>query len=499
MPSASPPVPRRPAPRPLWRLWWRLRAWHRVLVGGLLALLLLPFGALCCYAQPYWDDYDYATLVTRLGSQWAAHKFLYLNHTGRYFAIWFTRSNPLVYGWPAGVRALSGCWLAGTALAQALALRVLACRRLGWGAAAGWSAVLLLAQLYAMPSPHSAFYWFSSAMVYDPPAMLGLVWPVLVLQSLRARRRWQRLAWYGLAALAMLAVAGALELAWLLLAWSLAWLCYHSYRRADGPALRRWAGLAGLTLLAGVVIGAAPGNLVRLHHDGPGLGIPLWKMAGRALLQTAMFLTEPRQLVALVLVPLLLGRLAYRYRHLRPAGLRLPLAAGVAYVVGGVALQMLFLSLSTWGYPAVRVLNFIWFGVFFGWLLVLWAALPEAAPNPAIRLVLRLRLPALLLALLLAGGGTERAAWREWLENAPAWGRQLAARDAAIRQARAAGARQVAVPPLVGIQPQYVLILGETLSPQASARYNQDAATWYGLDSLRLSRPGLAPADVRVH
>jgi hypothetical protein len=44
-----------------------------------------------------------------------------------------------------------------------------------------------------------------------------------------------------------------------------------------------------------------------------------------------------------------------------------------------------------------------------------------------------------------------------------------------------------------------VLILGEPLSEHASARYNQSAATYYGLDSLRLTRPGLAPADVRVH
>jgi hypothetical protein len=505
MPSANPPAtlasptaPLAPAGTRLQRLAWRLRGWHRVLIGGGLALLLLPYLALAFYNQPYWDDYDYATLVARLGSQWAAHKYLYLNHTGRFFALWFTRVNPLTYGWPEGVRVLSLVWIGATGLAQALALRVLSRGRLGWWAAAGWSAALLLGQLYVMPSPNSAFYWFSSAMVYQPPAILGLVWPVLVLQSLRARRRWARVAWYVLAAVVMLCVAGAIELSLLLLGWSLAWLCYLAYRRADRPALRRWLGLAALTLVAGVVVVAAPGNLVRLHHDGPSLDIPLWKVAGRAVLQTVMFLTEPRQVTALVVAPILLARLGYRYRHVRPAGLRLPLAAGLAFVVGGVVLQMLFLSLTTWGYPAVRVLNFVWFGLFTSWLLVLWAALPDGSSLNE-RLIRRLRLPALLYVLVLAGGGPERAAWREWLENAPRWQRQLAAREATIRQARAAGARMVSVPPLVGIQPQYVLILGETLSPQASARYNQDAAKWYGLDSLRLSRPGLAPADVRVH
>lgn len=481
-----------PSASPLVRFWLARRRW---LIGPGLALLLLPYLALTRYTQPYWDDYDYADLLARLGSHWAAHKYLYTHHTGRFFAIWITRLNPLGYGWPAGVRVLSLGWLAGTALTQAWALRVLTRQRLDWAAALAWSAVLLLALLCSMPSPYAAFYWFSSAAVYQVPAIVGVVWPAAVLQSLRATHSWARMGWLGLAAVALLMMAGSLELALLLLGWALAWLGYLAWRRADARALRRWLGLAGLALVAGAVVVASPGNAVRLHHDGAGPAVPLWLILGRAVLQTIVFLTEPRQVTALVVLPLVLARLGYRYRHLRPAGLRLPLPAGAAFAVGGVALQMLFLSFVAWGYPAVRVLNFLWFGLLTSWLVVLWAALPDA-PGPATRLALRLRRPALLYGLLLALGGPERAAWREWLGNGPAWQRQLAAREAAIR---AAGQREVAVPPLVGITPQYVLILGEPLSDRASARYNQSAAAYYGLDSLRLSRPGLPPADVRVH
>ncbi|MVN75361.1 hypothetical protein GO988_03390 [Hymenobacter sp. HMF4947] len=468
-----------------------------MLVGGGLALLLLPYLALAFYNQPYWDDYDFAALVGRLG-QWGAEKYIYTTHTGRFFTILLTRLNPVAYGWPQGVQLLSLGWLGATGLAQALALRVLARQRLGWGAAGAWSVALLLGHLYVMPSPYAAFYWFSSAVVYQVPAILSLVFPVAVLQSLRAGSRWGRIAWYTLAVGAMLGVAGALELSLLLLGWALAWLCYLAYRRADRPALHRWLGLAGFALVAGVVVAAAPGNLVRMHEEHLGPAIPLWKVLGRAVVQTYMFLTEPRQVTALVVAPLLLARLGYRLRHLRPTGLRLPLRWGLCFVLGGVGLQMLFLSFTAWGYPAVRALNFMWFGLFTSWLVVLWAALP-AGPSSTCQLLLRLRLPALLYVLVLVGGGPERAAWREWFENAPAYRRQLAARDAAIRRARQAGAHEVAVEPLQGIHPQYVLILGETLSARASASYNQDAARWYGLDSLRLSRPGLEPADVRVH
>ncbi|QKG52785.1 hypothetical protein [Hymenobacter sp. BRD67] len=169
------------------------------------------------------------------------------------------------------------------------------------------------------------------------------------------------------------------------------------------------------------------------------------------------------------------------------------------FVLGGLGLQMLFLSFTAWGYPAARTLNFLWFSLLSSWLLVCWATLPAEGPRRPGPLLRRLRLPMLLYVALLAGGGTERAAWRELLENAPAWQRQQAARTAAIEAAKQAGVREVSVEPLRGIHPQNVLIIGETLSPDARARHNQDAARWYGLDSLRLSRPGLEPANVNLH
>ncbi|WP_151088849.1 DUF6056 family protein [Hymenobacter baengnokdamensis] len=480
------------------RLLRRVWPWRRWLLGGLLALLLLPYVALCLYSQPYWDDYDYAALARRVG-QWPAQRYLYMHFTGRYFTLLLTRLNPLAYGWLPGFKWLSLGWLGATLVVQALALRVLARQRLSWRAAAGWSGALVLAQLYVMPSPYGAFYWFSSAVVYQVPVILAMLFPVAALQAGRAPHFAGRAAWYAVAALALLGMVGSNELALLLAAWFLGWCCWLSYRRASYPALRRWLGLAAVALAGALVVVLAPGNAIRLQHENPGLAIPLYKVAGRALAQTLLFLTEPRQLTALLVLPVLLAQPAYRYRHLRPAGLRLSAGQGVLFVLGGLGLQMLFLSFTAWGYPAARTLNFLWFSLLASWLLVGWATLPAEGPRRPGPLLRRLRLPVLLYAALLAGGGTERAAWRELLENAPAWQRQQAARTAAIEAAKQAGAREVSVEPLRGIHPQNVLIIGETLSPDARARYNQDAARWYGLDSLRLSRPGLEPANVNLH
>ncbi|GAA4505106.1 hypothetical protein GCM10023172_32450 [Hymenobacter ginsengisoli] len=61
--------------------------------------------------------------------------------------------------------------------------------------------------------------------------------------------------------------------------------------------------------------------------------------------------------------------------------------------------------------------------------------MPSASPLIRFWLARRRWVVGLGLALLLALGGPERAAWREWLGNGPAWQHQLAAREATIRAA----------------------------------------------------------------
>lgn len=475
----------------------RVLSTYKTLLSCGLSLLLLPYIALAFYAQPYWDDYDFVNMVRHYGSHWKACQYLYLNHTGRFFTLALACCNPLTYNWPAGIKVVALATLLASGWVQAVVLRVLTRQTMSWGAALRWGAALLLVELAVLPSPNSAFYWFSGSMVYQIPVLLQLLWPVAALQSLRSDSRYGRVGWYTLAAVLVLGAAGANELSCLLLGWSLGWLSYLAYRRANYRALRCWLGLLVLALVAGIVAVAAPGNLARLHHTGGGTTATYWVAAKQAVRSTYLLFTEPKLLVALLVLPVLLAPLGLRYRHLRPKRLRLPLLAGCLFAIGGVGLQMLFLGFIAWGYPAVRTLNFIGLGLLFSWLIVLWAALPErAAPfKQHYRGVWALA----LVCVLLLGSMAERAAWYEWLHNADAWQQQLTKRETIINQATQLGVRQVAVPPLTGIEPQYVLILGETLSQQASASYNQDAAHYYRLDSLRLNSAGLPPADVRLH
>ena len=167
-----------------------------------------------------------------------------------------------------------------------------------------------------------------------------------------------------------------------------------------------------------------------------------------------------------------------------PASLRLPLRWGLGIMLGGVVLCMLLLSRVAWGYPAARVLNLLWQWTLLGWLLSLWLARPLIPPAPWVR---HLRRPLLLWAALLALGGS-RAAWLELLTNAPTWQQQQQARQAVLA---ARPSSQLLLPPLHGLHPHGIVVPGETLDKAASARPNQDAAAYYGLDSVRVAQPAL--------
>ncbi|SMB80549.1 hypothetical protein SAMN00120144_4006 [Hymenobacter roseosalivarius DSM 11622] len=485
----------------------RLRTWRRWLVvyksyglAVVLAVLLLPYLALCFYNQPYWDDYGNAALARDRG-WWPTLGHLYKTWTGRYTAgLWLTLLNPLTYGWEAGIRWFALALFMATGAVQAFALRTLTRDRLGWGAALVWSGVWLLGQLYTMPSVNSGFYWFASTVTYQVATLLLVLVPVACLRAGRAVGSWTPASWYALAVAAAVGVAGSNEVALILLLWLLTILTIRTWLHSPARAgdRHRWLGLLLVTLVAGAVAVLAPGNSARLVYEGKGVSPGAIGMVAQACKFTLIFLSEPRQLTALVVAPVLVGGLGFRLRPWRPAGLRLPLPLGIGIVLIGLWGAFLLLSRTT-GYPAVRTLNPLWFWLLSGWLLALWAALPD---GPSLqeaqwrRCFVLLRAPVLVYVALLSVGGVERAAWNEWLWNASSWKAQLEARSRVIHAARARGQRAVIVEGIQILTPRYVLVLGEPLSDNPGSDLNRAVADWYQVDSLWVQRPYLKEFDL---
>jgi hypothetical protein len=477
--------------RPMKR--WVVRQRGRV-TGLALALALLPFFALSFYNAPFWDDFGMALMVRQEGL-WQAQKAFYLNWGGRYATCFVqTLGNPLSYGWLGGMHLVPLLILGGTLAALYLSLRELSNRRLSRATAGRAAALLLLLCLAWMPTIYPLFYWFCASTGYQLGIILMLLIPVAGLRALRASTAVPRRSWYGLAQLSTVVVVGLNEIALLLLGWLLLVLVANTWRRGQRRAAACWGGLLATGVVAGTVAVLAPGNWVRMYG-------PTGKATAQALqLGTVLryggenvvaFLTKPTHVMALLLLPLLLGPLLVRVRHARPAGFRLPLWAGIGMLGAGVGISFLFHALITPNPPPGRTASFIWLWLFLGWAAVLWAAVPPQVPAEVRRALRYGQRLAVCVTLLLLAAGVERNAWTEWLRNAPTWRAQNEARFAQMQQASRRGQRVLVVEPFSGIVPRHVSILGENLfhHPNNSFQHHNNDVTahWFGLDSVDMS------------
>lgn len=470
------------------RLFDRARRFRLLLAAVVLSLALFPFFALSFYNQPFWDDFGNANLVRTLGL-WGAQTELYTAWTGRYASSFLlTALNPLSYGWIEGLHFTPLLLLAGTWGALGFVLRTLSCRWLGWQSLFCWTALGLWWLLFWLPSPYAAFYWFAAGMVYQAPIILLLLGFGLALRALRARRPAGAGGWFALAAGCVVCTVAANELALLLTGWVLGILSGLAWWRGQRKQAYCWSGLLLIAVAAGVVSVLAPGNFVRLSSQAlPGNG---FRIVGQSIRLTFLFLAEPSQATMLLLSPVLFGPLGWQLRPYRPAGLRLGLVAGVTVIFGGLALCFLFLVLTGIGMPPARTANFLCSWLCISWLAVLWAWLPP--DTVAIRaLVAGVRWPVLLYVAAVGATGLESRAWRELLSNARPWQQQQSSRYQQLAAAVKAGHRTFDAAPIRIMIPQNLLIVGETVFPNASMHSNRVMAGWFGLDTLTCTRPQL--------
>ena len=474
----------------------RVRRWPW-LTGGLLGLGLLPFLGLAFSNVPFWDDFGMAMLVREQGL-WGAQQVFYHTWGGRYgTALLQTVGNPLAYGWVGGFRFTPLVFLGGTGLALYLNLREFSRQRLAPVPAGQAAALLLLLALGGMPTIYPMFYWFTAATGYEAGIILMLLTALGGLRALRATSAAARWGWYGLAQGSVIITVGLNEIALLLLGWTLLVALAASWHAGRQRAAATWGGLLASAVGGGLVALLAPGNQVRMYgahhavHSHPPLNII--GALRFAIDYYTTFLSQPTQLLVLLLTAALLGPLLVRARHGRPAGFRLPLAAGVGILVVGGWLGFLFYALVNKNPPPGRTQSFLWLWLLAGWVAVLWAAVPTQVPAAGRRALGGLQRAAAVLAFFWLAVSLERPAWTEWLRNAPAWRAQHEARFAQMRAAARAGQSTVTLAPISGLVPRRVAIMGETLfynpTPDNSVqRSNNDlTARWFGLDSVRLS------------
>ena len=473
---------------------WVARYRFSVLGTGI-ALCLLPFFALSFSNFPFWDDFWMAGLVRRIGF-WSTQENFYMTWGGRYStALLQTIFNPLVYNWIDGFKYSPIIMLGGTMFSVLLGIRELSNGYLSNSASLRWAALVLLLHLAWMPTIYPAFYWFVGSVGYQVAVILMVLVLMAGLRALRAKNLWARYGWYLFALVAVAGVVGLQELAILLMGWTLLLLTVVSWRNGYRRAVHCWGGLLLCAVIGGGVSVFAPGNLVRLGSNTAS-HLNSVQVLAIAFEQLMTFLAHPNQVFMLLFTPVLFGQLLLRTRHHRYAGFRLPFLAGVFFLLGGLAVCFVFFAfISHYGMPN-RTLNFVWSWLFLGWLLVLWAAVPEQHVHRMQHALSLVQYPVSALVILVLIVGIERRAWTELIKNAPLWKVQNNQRFEQFRAAARAGRHTVEVSAFSGFVPRHIAIIGETLNPgdrsSANRHNNRVTANWFGLDSITV-RPPILP------
>ena len=471
---------------------------HKILFANLAILfLLLPFITLSFYNQPYWDDYGNAVLTMQKGA-WGAQAELYATWTGRYGSSFLLAVlNPLRFGWMHGLILVPLVLLLATGLASMLLLKVVSGPCLSWPRAGMWAGVLLLLYLCSMPSVYSAFYWFTSAMVYQAPAVLFLLFPATTLLFMRSPSA-SRYGWYAISLLCVIFISSSNEVSMFILLWSLALTCAVCYgRKSTRRYVVTWFVLFMAAGAAGVVSLLAPGNFMRRAYVGS-FRRSYVTAVDKTAHDVAALVLDPAHLLLLVLLVFLFYKLGWKLRSRNPFRLYVPLPISAAAILIGLFLGYGLLALTVQVSPA-RCVNFLWFWLINAWLLALWFAIPVTKTQQNQRRFIYSLSPAVLGIVVILAGGRVKDAWRELSVNASSWKQQHEERYAAIAEAKRKGEKVVIVPPTSGIAPRFVSIIGEDISTVSSQHINLVTAKWFAIDSIKIQRYDLPRADSNYH
>ena len=243
---------------------------QNLLITVSLLLVALPFVALSFFSHPCLDDILDAVMVRKLGF-WAAQKYFYVSHTGRYTTtVLLALVNPLIYTrlenswWPM---ALS--FMLGTLLVLRLCLGTLL--RIPNGAAWRGAGLLLVLWLSYAPGQAEGLYWFTGAYTYIASAWLVFLWLAAFARYKVVRQRGQSGLGWGAALVGLtMAVAGTTEPVAFPFLLSLLAGALLSWWRSRSLFL---AALAALALVGSIVSFTAPGNFVRMSSMGESFGV----------------------------------------------------------------------------------------------------------------------------------------------------------------------------------------------------------------------------------
>jgi hypothetical protein len=443
----------------------RTTQWLGVVKGALLLLLSLPLLALLylgSFSRFLADDYCTRATLLDLGF-FGSQANWYLNWSGR-FSFTFLMNLTQLLGpsfTPIMVWITVLLWLGVLTVTLKAMLRAIS-GATSWGISLLLGSLILGATVNGAPNLYQSLLWHTGVVTYVVPLILGTAYLGWLARLLFSESSKGSYSWVWALSLSWTFIAGGFSETYVsmqtagLLALSIA--SYVPRWRRNLSPIRNvvLAGLAG-SLLSMLVIGVSPGSQARLSlmpDPGSLLSVVGWSVRNTFAFVTKAIIGAPITSLLAILLPI------YVAAFLRPASKGVSASSqqtsgsttDLIIVIPATTLLLIFASifpsvLATSAYPAERALVVTQYALIFS--MVLWGFTIGHVGRESIRRWVRARhrglvwLAALVLTLTLISAFASTQRIVAWLPDAREFSQDWDRRDASIREAKAAGFREL--------------------------------------------------------
>lgn len=463
------------------------------LVWGAAVLTLFPFLVLAFVNSPMADDFWYGTLVHKYGLLRSQVEW-YHGWGGRYTSTAIISTYAWVTDLGGGLVLIP--FITMLAIHVSIVLLIVSLADIVPRRAAWYAFVFLAVYVANMPRPASGLYWLAGVGVYQPGAVLFLLFSIGLLRlSKGLDGSTSRILLTTACCVLSVIVIGTNELAMLSILFLCSLMLASSIWRRHASRLPLGAVML-VSLAAAFVVISAPGNDVR-----SGESLFAWGQAVPALansvfegVQTLVAWSLNSTLLALTVLFLPISgahRGDWNIGRMLPSPWLVPACWLLLLLMFFYPTQLAF-GIA----PPDRALNAIYLLFLVAWfssILVIVQA--KDAPRLAEIPIHLLRAAYIVLAVGLLCQGNVYTAVKDVVLRAPTHARQLEDRSRRISEARASGLSEVILPPLSAPPfSTWIWDIGEN-SAHWSNRY---FAAFHGMESARVEGPGDSATETSI-
>lgn len=237
---------------------------------------LLPLFLLSIYNQPCNDDYNYAIRDINLNFI-SANIDTYLTLSGRYFATFISRINPLIYHSFEAYKFYTVILLIAFLFSIYYFISTFSKSILNKSTQISLTSLLCIVYIVQCPSVSQAFYWFSGYAAYTFPCILF----ICLLGNLLKRNN---LILTIINTILVISIAGSNEISTIILFCTLAFINLEYWLHHNKKWNKNFLFLLAISTICTLIAALAPGNAVRMQSETSSNNI-IWTI-GASVLQT---------------------------------------------------------------------------------------------------------------------------------------------------------------------------------------------------------------------